>query len=392
MEYIDALYQQLPVLEKAGITENEKRFRHFLAQGAAETSGFTIKEESGMYSAEGLRKTFPKYFRSAAEARPYARKPEAIFNRVYGGRLDNNKTGDGYKYRGRGIFQLTGKDAYKRYGERLGIDLVGKPELACDPLISVQIAAAYWTDLGLNAWADAENVLAVSRGINGGSPTRNIQPNGMNHRKSWNEKLKGAFSFSAAAAERQPEPALVLKEGDTGEAVESLQSRLRAKGYPVGAIDRIFGANTRRAVIVFQNEMQLADHDGIWRLEYDALLAGAPDLATERRTTTAKDLAEQGDQTVRKLTLLQRLLMFFGLGSLITGGATEQAGNFPALVSQYKPVVDMFGPPLQWLAQNGWLIMGVGAIGAFFLARYVLNNIVKAYRHNDYQGPYKGAD
>jgi putative chitinase len=396
MEYIEALYEQIPILEKAGITENEKRFRHFLAQGAAETGGFTIKEESGKYTAEGLRRTFPKYFKSVSEARPYAGKPEAIFNRVYGGRLGNNKTGDGYKYRGRGIFQLTGKDSYKRYGERLGIDLAGNPDLACDPLVSVQIAAAYWTDLGLNAWADQDNLLAISRGINGGSPTRNIQPNGMNHRKSWNEKLKGAFSFGAEASERPaPEPVIEqpagLREGDTGEKVESLQARLRAKGYPVGAIDKIFGANTRRGVTLFQIEMGLPEHDGVWRLEYDALLEAAPNLAVERSETTAKDLADKGDQTVKKLTLLQRLLMFFGLGSLITGGAAEQAGNFPELVTQYKPAVEMFGPSIQWLAQNGWLVVGIAAIGGFFLARYAVNSIVKAYRHNDYQGPFKGA-
>lgn len=398
MEYIEAIMQQVPVLERAGILETDKRLRHFLAQGAAETGGFTIKEESGAYSAEGLRKTFPKYFASVAAAMPYAKKPEAIFNRVYGGRLGNDKLGDGYKYRGRGIFQLTGKSAYAEYGKRLGIDLVGNPSLASDPLISVQIAALYWTDKGLNAWADRDNILAVSRGINGGSATRNIQPNGMSHRKSWYAKITKELSFGAEASERPLEPAPIapqpegLREGDTGAKVGNLQSRLRAKGYPVGAIDGIFGANTRRAVLLFQDEHKLDDRDSIWRAEYDGLLDAQPSLAVERETVTATDMAAQGDKAVQRLNWLQRLLMFLGLGSLTTGAAIDQAGQFPAVVTQYRPVFEMFGPPIQWMAQNGWLIAGVLAIGGFFLARFVLKQIVKAYQRGDYQGQFKEAD
>src|SRR5690606_6560222 len=89
----------------------------------------TIAEESGMYSAQRLLLVFPKYFKSLAEAQQFAYKPEDIFNRTYGGRMGNNMPGDGYKYRGRGAIQTTGKWSYDHMGKFLGVDLVNNPDL-----------------------------------------------------------------------------------------------------------------------------------------------------------------------------------------------------------------------------------------------------------------------
>jgi putative chitinase len=390
-EYIDAFVALKSELQNARILDNEKRFKHFFTQGAAETGGFTIKEESGNYSAERLRAVFPKYFASVAAAKPYARNARAIFNRVYGKRLGNTGQDDGYNYRGRGIFQATGKANYKTYGERLGLDLVANPNLAADPMVSIRMAILYWSDLKLNDWADKDDLLAVSRGINGGSPTRNIQPNGMSDRRTWYARISKSDLMSAPSEPVKAAPD-EFREGDTGTKVTSLQTRLRAKGYPVGAIDGIYGAATRRAVTMFQHEMALSEFDGVWRPDYDALLTNAPSLAVERKEVTAKDLETQGDTKVKQLNWLQRLLMFLGFGSLLTGTAADQASNFPALVTQYKPVLEIFGPSLQWVAQNGWLLIGIACIAGFLLARSVLGGLVKAYRNNDYQGPFKGAE
>lgn len=388
MEYVNALIEHVETLEKHGILENDRRLGHFLAQGAAETGGFTITVESGNYSADGLLKTFPKYFKSKAEAMAYAKRPQAIFNRTYGGRLGNTAPGDGYKYRGRGVFQITGKDAYQRYGERLGLDLVNDPDKAADPMVSVQIACLYWSDLGLNGWADKDDILAVSRGINGGNPKRNIQPNGMQHRRGWYAKIKKALNFSASAAEtRLPGQ---LKEGDEGPEVERLQSALRAKGYPVGAIDGIFGANTRRAILLFKAENSLDGEGAIWLPEYEPVLKNAANIQENRQEITAKDLAS--DPIVKQATFWQRLLLWFGIGGALTGGASEGASNFPELVTRYQPIIETLRPPFEWAANNGWVLVALLCFAGFFAFRFIIQRIVKAYRHGDYQGQFKRAE
>ena len=147
------------------------RIAHFLAQAMHESGDFSINTENLNYSAQGLLRIFPKYFPSAELAEHYARKPELIANRVYGGRMGNGPeaTGEGWKYRGRGIFQLTGKDNYRHYGEQLGIDLENEPEAAYDPCVSLQVACQYWKDRNINQAADNNDIVAVTRKINGGT-------------------------------------------------------------------------------------------------------------------------------------------------------------------------------------------------------------------------------
>lgn len=386
--YLDAIIAGQDDLAEVGILSEELRLSHFLGQGAAETGGFTIYEESGNYSAQRLLTVFPKYFKSLSEARAYANKPEAIFNRTYGGRLGNNNAGDGYKYRGRGINQLTGKDAYREFGEIIGLDLVGFPELAAVPKNSLKIYIAYWSRLKLNEWADKDDTLAVSRGINGGNPKRNIQPNGMQDRLVWTAKVKKVLAQSGQEPDQREELS-TLREGSHGSEVEKLQSALRSKGYAPGAIDGIFGANTRRAVETFQKEHGSDGESGVWKAIYWPELNAAENIQTERQTVTAQDLHKAGDPAVVGLTWGQRILMFLGFGGAITGGASEGASNFPALVSQYQPVIDVFRPLFQWLATNGWILVIILALAAWFLARYAINHIVKAYQHFDYQGAYK---
>jgi predicted chitinase len=390
-DYLGAILDNAGFLAEHGILANERRLRHFLAQGAAETSGFTLRVESGNYTAEGLLKTFPKYFKSKAIARAYAGRPQAIFNKTYGGRLGNTAPGDGYKYRGRGIFQITGKDAYKHYGSLLGLDLVGNPDLAADPMTSVKIAVLYWRDLGLNEWADKDDLLAVSRGINGGNPKRNIQPNGMEHRKTWLTKLKKVDFLGMAPEPAADTPEGAIEEGDAGEEIARLQSLLRAKGYATGAIDGIYGANTKRAVQAFQLDHMKPDGppSGIWLRDYWPALEAVPNIQIERAQATATDLHKQADPIVRQATFAERILTWLGLGALVTGGASSTAGNFPELVTQYRPVIEIVQPAFQWAANNGWLLVALGAFAGWLILRSLIKALVKAYRHGDYQGPYK---
>lgn len=147
------------------------RRAHFMAQLAHETGGFKRLVENLNYSAEALQRTWPSRF-DAAMAKAYARQPERIANRVYGGRLGNGPeaSGDGWRYRGRGFIQLTGRDNYARYSHLVFGDdrLVRDPSQAAEPAVAMRIALAYWDANGLNTLADKDDLEGITRRINGG--------------------------------------------------------------------------------------------------------------------------------------------------------------------------------------------------------------------------------
>lgn len=155
--------------DKAGISDPKERAM-FMAQMDTESGGFRSLEENLNYKPKTLRKVFGKYFKMDDEAKAAAAGgPEAIANKVYGGRMGNTEAGDGYKYRGRGFVQLTGKANYEAAGKALGIDLVNNPDLAAVPAIAAQIATWYWQSKGgLADAARAGDVAAATKKINGG--------------------------------------------------------------------------------------------------------------------------------------------------------------------------------------------------------------------------------
>lgn len=147
----------------------------FIAQIGHESGGLTRLVENLNYSAQGLANTWPVRFKDSngqpsALANQIARKPELIANAVYGGRLGNGSvaSGDGWRYRGRGLIQLTGKANYQEAGEALGVDLVAHPELLEQPEWACLAAAWFWSEHGLNELADAGKFEAITKRINGG--------------------------------------------------------------------------------------------------------------------------------------------------------------------------------------------------------------------------------
>lgn len=145
------------------------RQAHFLAQIAYESNLFTATVENLNYSAAGLLQTFPAKFKPS-ESEAFARKPASIANRVYANRFGNGKetSGDGYRYRGRGLIQITFKDNYRACGDALGIDLVGNPDLLIVPRNAAISAAWYWDSHSCNELADAGDMQSITRAINGG--------------------------------------------------------------------------------------------------------------------------------------------------------------------------------------------------------------------------------
>lgn len=171
-------------MDKYGII-TARRIRAFLAQVGVESAQLKAVEENLNYSASGLLAVFGKYFRTKAEAQEYARKPEAIANKVYASRLGNGgqQSGDGWRYRGRGLIQTTGKRNYALLSEETGIDFVGNPDLLAAPRYAALSAAAFWKRNGLNELSDrlsgaaeADVFKQITRRVNGGL-------NGLNERR-----------------------------------------------------------------------------------------------------------------------------------------------------------------------------------------------------------------
>jgi putative chitinase len=169
----DSVIAQIPdTAKKFGITTN-LRLAHFLAQCGHESGGFKAVTENLNYSADGLVKIFGKYFNSTTAA-GYARNPEKIASKVYGNRMGNGNesTKEGFKFRGRGYIQLTGKENYTKFGKFIGEDIASNPDLVATkyPLAS---AAFFFNSNGLWAicdkGADDATVTAVTKRVNGGT-------------------------------------------------------------------------------------------------------------------------------------------------------------------------------------------------------------------------------
>ena len=141
----------------------------FIGQCAHESGGFKTLQENLNYSAKGLHATWPSRFASEADAQPFHRNPEKIANKVYSGRMGNTDEGDGWKYRGRGLIQLTGKDNYRLASDALGVDFVANPDLVLTKENAALTAAWYWNKRGLNKEADAKDFTGMTKKINGGT-------------------------------------------------------------------------------------------------------------------------------------------------------------------------------------------------------------------------------
>jgi putative chitinase len=142
----------------------------FLSQLAHESGSFRAVEENLNYSVQGLRSVFRKYFPDDEIAAQYARQPEKIANRVYANRMGNGDeaSGDGWKFRGRGLIQLTGKDNYTAFSLQANNEAIIKPELVAQPELAAESAGWFWLINGLNKLADTGDVKTVTRRINGG--------------------------------------------------------------------------------------------------------------------------------------------------------------------------------------------------------------------------------
>lgn len=222
-----------------------QRVASFVAQCAHESSDFTTLHENLNYRWETLRRVFPKYFPTDELAKKYAHNRVAIANRVYANRMGNGNeaSGDGYRYCGKGLIQLTGKHNYARFSEFSGIPLDDVDEYVQTYDGAVHSACWFWHTNSLNRWADIADIATMTKRINGGD-------NGLADRIKRFDKNMDILGAGIA------EKLTTLRKGSTGPDVINLQLKL-------GLIpDGIYGATTERAVRKFQSENGV-DVDGI---------------------------------------------------------------------------------------------------------------------------------
>ncbi|MCT8159876.1 peptidoglycan-binding protein [Pseudoruegeria sp. SHC-113] len=207
---------------------SQARIAAVLGQCAHESGRFVFRRENLNYSAEGLRRIFRKHFPTDAIRRDFARQPERIANRAYANRMGNGpeSSGDGWRFRGRGYLQLTGRDNYRIFGAAIGEDLTGQPELAEEPGTAWRIAVHYMasrrrSQKSLMEWADLGDTRMVTLGINGGT-------HGLDERELLTAKALQALSGQASTAE--------------------IQGLLLEAGFNPGPVDGLMGPKTRAAL------------------------------------------------------------------------------------------------------------------------------------------------
>jgi len=251
-EAIRGLTSVAAALKAQGALANEVRAAHLIGQCAHESAGFTRRVESLFYrSGDRIFAVFGRrHFAGIAEAEGFARDQQKLGNRVYADRMGNGDaaSGDGFRYRGRGWLQLTGRANYRTFGRRLGIDIEADPERAAEPATAWRIAAAYLATrrrAGRTAleWADLGNVEMVTRIVNGGTI-------------GLAERCHLTALALTALGGRAPRPALA--RGAEGPAVLRLQRLLAEHGFWPGALDGDLGPKTQAALRGFQGAAGLA--------------------------------------------------------------------------------------------------------------------------------------
>ena len=169
--FVDHWYEALCTILPDYEINTPQRVAAFLAQCAHESGGFRALKENLNYKAESLCKVFGKYFPNMDIANQYAHNQEKIANRVYGGRMGNGpeESGDGFKYCGRGLIQLTGKQNYTKFAESIDTPVEEIPEFLGTFEGAIQSACWFWEVNNLNQYADSGDILTMTKRINGGT-------------------------------------------------------------------------------------------------------------------------------------------------------------------------------------------------------------------------------
>ena len=243
--YVAQWYSALNmILPDYGI-DTVPRVAAFIAQCAHESANFKFLKENLNYRAETLMKVWPSRFTSLELARQYAMQPEKIANNVYGGRMGNGpeSSGDGWRYAGKGLIQLTGKDNYTRFAESIETPVEEIPDYLGTFEGAVQSACWFWEVNNLNQWADAGDILTLTKRINGG--VIGLEDRKKHYAHALHVLGDGgghAVAESHAPAAGGASMNTVIRRGSRGETVAAVQARLGLNA------DGDFGPGTEQAL------------------------------------------------------------------------------------------------------------------------------------------------
>lgn len=329
------------------------RLAAFLATICHETGGLQIVRENMNYSRKRIKQVWP----TRPKAVKFAHSPEELANCVYNGRMGNRLgTDDGYRYRGGGLIQLTGRSSYERAGDAIGVNLGVDPDLIEDPKISLMAACwefsqhLQYCDLGERGWK------SVCNAINRGNAMSRFDPIGWRDRQIWYSRCCDVLGISGKVEDD------LLRLGDRGELVKALQERLKDLRYAVGRADGIFGQRTRAAVLAFQAENGLVT-DGIigpkTRTALNSEAAVAMPLG-ERATDTADDLKEAGSTTIDrtvKVKVAAKVAMAASatVGTVQEVGLLDGAGGLLKELTTLRTVTNGFVDVMGWASTHWYL-------------------------------------
>lgn len=255
--YIKEWYRALSMILPDYNIDTPARVAAFIAQCAHESGNFKFLQENLNYRAESLMRVWPSRFPSMEVAQQYAMQPEKIANKVYSSRMGNGDeaSGDGWRYLGRGLIQLTGKDNYSRFAQSIDTPLEEIPEYLKTFEGAVQSACWFWETNNLNQWADAGDILTLTKRINGGTI-------GLEDRKKHYAHALHVLGGDSGGhvSESSSTPSvntnIVLRRGSRGPEVAAMQLKLGLSG------DGDFGPATERALVGWQRENGL-EPDGV---------------------------------------------------------------------------------------------------------------------------------
>ncbi len=352
------------------------RMAHFLAQAAHESDGF---------------KTMQEYASGAA----------------YEGRKDlgNVKKGDGKRYKGRGIFQLTGRANYRKIGEKLGLPLEAKPELAAVPLNAVLIACEYWDARKLNALADKDDVRAITRKINGGY-------NGLADRIAYLARCKKALGASVApllaeggldtprpeimpsappaeVSEPIVEPAAdtdpLIGPTSSSEMIQMVEKLLEERNYDPGNVDGKWDDLTATAILSLKFNNKLPE-PGVPTIRLSDAKAAPVWVIVDRQGATEETLRKQGSETIKatdKTSWWSKLTLgLVGAPAIAEKtGALDAAKNAVDQGSVWRSMIEDASSIITWLLANLWIAVPViAAFTAFIVIPKIVAKRVREHQ------------
>jgi putative chitinase len=376
-DYVEALLNGKEVFDKYGIN-TPVRLAHFLAQIVHESGGLTISRENMDYTARRIRQVWP----TRPEAAKFANNPQGLANCVYNGRMGNRRgSDDGWRFRGGGLLQTTGRWNYETIGKAIGVDLGERPELIEDAMVSLKAAAHEFSKFISYCDMGERGLRAVSNGINRGNAASSLAPIGWEDRQLCFQKAMNALSIPAIDNNDG-----ILEVGDHGEEVEALQKRLAALNYPVGKIDGVFGSRVRAAVLAYQAENGLS-MDGKAGPKTLASLASETAVAMplgDRATATKEEVRAAIPEL--KATDAVKTLAKAGTTAATTFAVADQTGlldSGAALLSdlqQYQGVVSGIASVLHWALTHWYYFVPLLCYLAYRWASTVEGQAVLKFR------------